>query len=188
MIIIGVGDNQMRPEIMRTNKKIHEEAAAVLYGENWFSWSLDGVGYQPMWYFLPLKRTRCPHHYSRLITKICIVISTKGDENDPFQADTLYWTHTNVDDACKKLTLNDLKILTVDFYSGSRYRNGGSERMGHYAERCLEPLKKCRAEKVSIHSVDGNSAILKLTRIAVSHQQTRFSSLCSGTESRDRRS
>ena len=28
------------PEIMRTNKKIHKGAAAILYGENRFTWSI----------------------------------------------------------------------------------------------------------------------------------------------------
>ena len=104
-IVIGEGDNQMHPEIMRTNQKIHEEAAAVLYGEDWFSWSLDGDGDQPMWHCPWLKTIQCSRHYSRLITKICIIISCKGDEDDPFQTDTLYWTRRNVEDACKKLTL-----------------------------------------------------------------------------------
>lgn len=34
LVVIGKGDNQMHPEIMRTNKSMHDEAAAVLYGEN----------------------------------------------------------------------------------------------------------------------------------------------------------
>ncbi len=188
LIEIGEADNQMHPEIMRANKRIHEEAAAVLYGENWFTWSIYGDEYRPMWHCPLLRIIECPRHYSRIITKIRVMISTSGDENDPTQADAIYWTTINVNHACKKLTLNDLKILKVDFYNALGYRYGGSACKGYYGERCLEPLKKCRAEKVSIQSVNGYAAVLKLTGVVVSHQHICFSSLCRGIESRDRRS
>ena len=139
---------------MRTNKNIHEEAAAVLYGENWFTWSLYGDQYRPMWRWSEAEKIKCPRHYSRLITKMRLLISTKGDENDPTQADAIYLTTTNVKHACKKFAFNDFKILKVDFYNGLSYRYGGSARKGYYGERCLEPLKKCRAENVSIDSFD----------------------------------
>ncbi|KAF6238376.1 hypothetical protein HO173_003656 [Letharia columbiana] len=115
MVEIGEGDNQMHPEIMRTNKKIHDEAAAVL----------------------------------RLITKLRLYVSTRGNEHDRTQAVAIYWTTINVNHVCKKLTLNDLKILKVDFYNALGRKHGGSARKGYYGERCLEPFKKCRAEKRS---------------------------------------
>ncbi|CAF9934081.1 MAG: hypothetical protein ALECFALPRED_005841 [Alectoria fallacina] len=137
---------------MRTNKNIHEEAAAVLYGENWFTWSLYGDQYRPMWRWSEAEKIKCPRHYSRLITKMRLLISTKGDENDPTQADAIYLTTTNVKHACKKFAFNDFKILKVDFYNGLSYRYGGSARKGYYGERCLEPLKKCRAENFLINT------------------------------------
>ena len=162
MVEIGEGDNQMHPEIMCTSKKIHKEAAAVLYGENWFTWSIYGMGYVPMWHTLdrlytpytPLsKPPECPRHYSRLITKMRLEVSTRGDEHDPTQADAIFWTTMNLQHACKVLSLNDFKILKVDFWNGLGRRHGGSARTGYYGERCLEPLKRCRAEKVSVDSV-----------------------------------
>ncbi len=156
------GDNHMYPEIMCTNKKIHKEAAAVLYGENWFTWAIYGMGYVPMWHTLdrlyrpytPLSEPpECPRHYSRLITKMRPEVSTRGDERDPTQADAIFWTTMNLQHACKVLSLNDFKILKVDFWNGLGRRHGGSARTGYYGERCLEPLKRCRAEKVSVDSV-----------------------------------
>ena len=64
MVDIGEGDNQMHPEIMRTNKKIHDEASAVLYGENWFTWSLYGDKYRPIWRWPDFGKTECPRHSS----------------------------------------------------------------------------------------------------------------------------
>lgn len=150
-IEIGEGDNQMHPEIMRTNKKIHDEAAAVLYGENWFTWSVYGMDWSPMWQDTPSDKKLCPRRYSRLITKMRLSISTCGDANDPTQGDALYWTTTNLQSTCKILTLNNFEILLVDFFNALGYRHGGS---GHYGERCLEPLKKCRAKKVSLGSIN----------------------------------
>lgn len=150
MITIGEGDNQMHPEIMRTNKKIHEEAAAVLYGENWFEWSVLGMGYEAMWHWPYQKKAVCSRRYSRLITKMRLLVNTRGDDNDPTQADAIFWTTDNLKGVCKVLSLNDFKILKVDFYNGLGYRHGGE---GYYGQSCLEPLKKCRAEKVYIDSV-----------------------------------
>ncbi|CAD6568189.1 MAG: hypothetical protein ASARMPRED_001447 [Alectoria sarmentosa] len=162
MIEIGEGDNQMHPEIMRTNRNIHNEAAAVLYGENWFTWGLYGDQYRPMWRSPEAEKIECPRHYSRLVTKMRLMISTKGDENDPTQSDAIYWTITNVKHACKKLTLNDFKILKVDFYNALGYRYGGSARKGYYGESCLEPLKRCRAEKFLINGYASPAYAAKL--------------------------
>ena len=120
----------MHLEIMRTNKTIHNEAAAVLYGENWFPWSLYGDQYRPMWRFPEGERILCPRRYSRLITKMHLIISTRGDENDPTQSDAIFWITRYLKSTCKAFTLNDFKILKVDFYNGLRYRYGGSARKG----------------------------------------------------------
>lgn len=117
----------------------------------------------------------------------------RGDENGPTQRGARNLITTNVHHACEILALNDFKILKVDFSNGLGRRCPSSARKGFYIERCLEPLKKCRAEKVSIHSVDECAAVLKLTSIVVPHPcicffRFCFSNLCSGVESRDRRS
>ena len=136
-IFIGEGDNQMHPEIMRTNKKIHKEAAAVLYGENTFEWSLYGHEYLSLWHFMQGASTSCPRHYSRLITKLHLDVSTRGYD----------YAIKNIQHACKVLALNDFKTLKVDFY------HPGSRGKVWYGERYLEPLKKCRAEEVSVDSL-----------------------------------
>lgn len=150
LVVIGDGDNQMHPEIMRTNKSIHDEAATVLYAENWFSWSLYWDQYRPMWRFSRGEKRLCPRRYSRLITKMHLIVSTRSNENNPTKSNAIFWTMRNLRSTCKAFTLNDVKILKVDFYNGLGYRHGGSARKGYYGERCLEPLKVCRAEKVSI--------------------------------------
>ena len=167
-VLILKGANRMHPEIMRTNKKIHEEAAFVLYGENWFRWSLGGVEYTPMWQWREHESAVCPRHYSRLITKMSLTISNDGDGHDP--TDAIWWTTQNLKHACKVLALNDFKILKVDFYNSAREMSEG--------ERCLTPLKKCRAEKVSVGSVNGYAATPKLTSIAVPYQEYCCSTLC----------
>ena len=98
-----------------------------------------------------------------------LIVSTRGDENDPTQSDAIFWTTRNLRSTCKAFTLNDFKILKVDVYNGLRYRYGGSARKGYYGERCLEPLKVCRAEKVSIGYVEERGPSVKLTSIAVSY-------------------
>lgn len=153
-IEIGEEDNQMHPEIMRTNKKIHKEAAAVLYGENWFTWSLYGMGDEdPMWYWPRSKKFVCHRRYSRLIQKMRIDISTRGDDHDPTQADAIFWTASNLRKACKVLNLNNFKILEVDFYNALGFKHFGK---GYNGQHCLEPLKRCRAEKVSINPVQNS--------------------------------
>ena len=187
MIEIGGWDNRMHPEIMCANKRIHEEASAVLYGENWFTWTLCGAGYQPMWTSPLDKMPRCPRRYSRLVTKMCLVVETLGNETDPPGAgDAIYWTTVNVDNACKTFALNHFQILKVDFYSELGYMYGGSARGGYYGERCLESLKKCTARKVSV--IDECAADAKLTNVEVPYQLLCFFGLRSGIEGRDRRS
>ena len=143
-------NGEMHPEIMRTNKRIHEEAAAVLFGENWFAWSTYGNGYWPIFHWRDHGTTKCQRRYSRLITKIRLIVSVHGDDMHQTRADIFVCINRNLEHACKVLSLADLKILTVNFYNSMDRRYGGSARNGYFGERCLEHLKNCRAEKVSI--------------------------------------
>ena len=166
LIEIGTGPYEIYTEIMCTNGNIHEEAAAVLYGENWFEWSVYGMQYQAMWHWPWQKTFVCSRRYSRLIKKMCLIVNTRGDENDPTQADAIFWTSTNLQRVCKVLTLNDFKILKVDFCNGLGYKYGGT---GYFGQTCLEPLKKCRAEKVNINSVPNFSLLqfLQATKFSI---------------------
>lgn len=144
-------NHEMHPEIMRTKKKIHEEAAAVLYGENWFTWDLFGRLLQPIWHGLDHETTLCPRRYSRLITKLHLMVSTRGGRlGHTGRVDAIFWTTTNLKQACQMLSLNDFNILMVSFYNDGAFGHG---RKRYWGQRCLEPLKKCRAEKVGLNHV-----------------------------------
>ena len=138
MIEIGGRHYHMHTKIMCTNKRLHNEAAAVLYGENWYVWSLYTI---------------CPRHYSRLITKMRLVIEVYDIPS------SAYWIGESVRRVCKTLSLNDFKVLVVDYQDYHEYNIRQQSRT-----RCLEPLSKCRAQKVSIKSAYECSAVLKLTR------------------------
>ncbi|KAL9133423.1 MAG: hypothetical protein Q9175_005400 [Cornicularia normoerica] len=76
----------------------------------------------------------------------------RRDENGPTQRGARNLITTNVHHACEILASNDFKILKVDFSNGLGCRCPSSARKGFYRERCLEPLKKCRAEKFLINA------------------------------------
>ena len=90
------------------------------------------------------------------------------------KTDAMYLTTTNFHRACQKLALNDLKILKIDFINSLGRRLPDWTHNGYYAERCLEPLKKCRAQKVSVDSVRGCTTGLKLTSFVAPHQCVYF--------------
>ena len=150
--------SNLHPAIMRTNKKIHEEAAAVLYGENLMEWAINGYYRCKMWHYWPSERTSLPRHYSRLITRVFLDINFNGDDADPSaQAvmNAFNEIQANIEDTCKKLTLNDLKYLNVSFtnsYTGGPLMNGlgGTRFPGkpYVGQNCLLPLKKVRAVEV----------------------------------------
>lgn len=62
--------------------------------ENWFTWDLYGCQYQSMWLLPDFDKTLCRRHYSRLITKMCLNISTKGEKNGIALADVMYLMFT----------------------------------------------------------------------------------------------
>ena len=145
--------SDLHPAILRTNKKIHTEASIVLWGMNLFKWSLWGDQSRPMWHPDPYlgssHKTQITRRCSRLITRMHLTVSLKGDENDPYQSKTIYWTTANLDNACKKLCLNDLEFLMVDFYNGfTGSAFGRYQGVRYYGQHCLEPLKKVRAQRV----------------------------------------
>ena len=153
LMIDFLDDNhRMHPEIMRTNKRIHEEAATVLYGENWFAWNIYGFRYVPMFHrgMDQCHATLCPRRYSRLITKVSLSVNVRGSEWDQTLAEIFVCIDKSLEHACKVLSLTDLKILMVNFYNSLSWENGRSVPNRYHRERCLEPLKNCRAEKVSI--------------------------------------
>lgn len=126
MIELGEEDNhEMHPEIMRTNKKIHQEAAAILYGENWVTEDILEIKKQPI-----RGVNRCPRHYSRLVTRMRLIVSTRGEVDSLAEAFALFWTTTNLKQICKVLSLNDVKILKVDIYNNLGHLYGGSARDG----------------------------------------------------------
>ena len=188
VVEFGEDNHEMHPQIMRTNKRIHEEAAAVLYGENWFTWSTYGYEFMPIFHEFQRETTQCPRHYSRLITRVDLSVNVKGAGNTQTIPEMFFWLTTNLKHACKVLTLSDLKILKVDFYNSLAWEFGGSAHSGYFGERCLEPLKKCRAEKVSMDYTGECIAGLKLISKVVPRQQICFPTLCCGIESRNRRS
>lgn len=159
--IRGFSDKGLHPRILACNRKIHDEAAAVLYGENRFTYVFDGHCPMKLWHTIGSDKTILPRRYSRLVTRIRIVVSFKGDDNDPsWQAVMQGFDQTlaNMDDVCNKLRLNDLKWLKVYYinsYTGGPVQAiflGGGRFAGkpYMGENCLLPLLKVRATQVSL--------------------------------------
>ena len=128
-------------------------------------------------------------HYSRLIAKMRLVVCFEGTEfnwrADPI-SERYIWVTKTLQNACKVLSLNDVKFLKVEYFNDLGWHCSSSRR--GLGERCLEPLKKCRAERVSVASIQIFPLNLKLILTAVRHQYQHFSSLRDGLENRDRRS
>ena len=68
-----------------------------------------------MWLLPDFDKTLCPRHYNRLITKMCLNISTQGEKNGVALVDVMYLTTTNVYRARQRQALNVLEILKIDF-------------------------------------------------------------------------
>ena len=135
-IYIGKETYHMHPRIMRTNTKMHKEAAAVLYGENWFAWSI---------------RTRCARHYVRLITRMRLGIEVM---DFPSPDNRFRFISHSVQRLCETLCLNDFKVLIVDYedHHDSHMRQWGKES-------CLNHFQNCRAHIVSIRSAHQCSTV-----------------------------
>jgi len=153
-----VDEMPLHTNILRCNKNIHDEAAAVLYGENCFEWDMRGDRNRKLWHRDGSAKTCVPRKYSRLITMVRLKVDFRGDDNDPsWQAvmNGFDQTKANLDHACELLTLNDLKVLAVVFhntYTGGpdSYPLGGARFPGkpYAGEHCLLPLLKLRANRV----------------------------------------
>lgn len=156
----------LHPAILRGNRKIHDEAASVLYGENTFKHTLAGFQHIKLWHSYGCEgKTTLSRRYSRLITKVFLYLDLAGDDNDPSMhavLDAAATLRSNIDGAARKLALNDLRLLKIRFrnaytggplnyFRGDWYRFGGNPFWG---QDCLEPLLKTRATRVSYHSGD----------------------------------
>ena len=152
---------EMHPAILRCNKKIHDEAASVLYGENTFYFMLSGREWIGLWHPYGAKyKTRLSRRYSRLITKVFLDLDLAGSDSDPgiyAVLDAIAILRSNIDEAARKLALNDLTLLKIRFrnaYTGGPlcpFRDGWSRFGGNPfgGQECLMPLLKIRATRVS---------------------------------------
>ena len=138
--------------ILCCSKRIHDEGAAVLYGENTFNWYCRSA------------RTFLPRRYSRLIKRIQLLITFPGDENGASSqavVDAFQRLQVNLEYACKELTLNDFTLLSISVRHGYVDRLGYTGRLywdeaavtGHFKELyagkgCLMPLMRLRATRV----------------------------------------
>ena len=142
---------ELDPSILRTNKKIHDEAAAILYGENFFSWHLRGDRPRKLWHWgSRLDGTYIPRRYSRLMTKVHLHVTFVGVSSDPSDQavmNAFYQLQENIAHACGKLALNDLTKLKISYVNVYRRRLEGRRDVG---EDCLEILMKLRSSKVSL--------------------------------------
>ena len=152
----------MYPAILSTNKKIHEEAIGVLYGENCFEFTVDGFKGAGLWHFLygPLfqKRGRqVPRKYTRLITKVFLTVEPRMWAID----DSLYPLTKSLDVVAEKLIINNLKLLKVTFRGFLGIEEEGGRT---HDPKCLVPLLKIRATRVST-IVQGSSIRKRLMTI-----------------------
>ena len=151
---------RLHPQILACNRKIHDEAATVLYGENCFTWEV--VGYYPdkLWHDFESEKTVISRRYSRLVTRMHISVSFRGDDYDisgPAIQKAYDQTLANMENVCEKLRLNDLKYLEVYYinsYTGGPYQAamfGGGNLLGdlYEGQTCLLPLLSVRATQVS---------------------------------------
>ncbi len=146
---------ELHTAIMFTNHQIHDEAAAVLYGENVFTWAVYGVEATKLWQQGGHDKPKLPDRYTRLITKLYLEVNFQSDEG-VLTSEGMYagfsMARTNLGRACKKLARNPvMKEVTVNFlnkYTGGPFmaRMGLSRFPGnpYKGEKILEPLKLLR--------------------------------------------
>lgn len=143
------------PVILRTNKQIHEESASVLYGENIFTWPVNGLCPRRMWHSAGSDKSRIPRHYSLLITKLHFLIGVSGSNGDWMKRrKAIFSTRESLQEACTQLAGNNLNLFYVYFESVNSVRLSPSSERHIKAiseeQLCLEPLKDVRARKVSL--------------------------------------
>lgn len=149
----------LHPQILACNRKIQDEAATVLYGENCFTWTVVGLYPLELWHGFETEKTVISRRYSRLITRMHISVSFRGDDGDisgPAIQKAHDQTLANMENVCEKLRLNDLKYLEVYYinsYTGGPCAAmlGGGNLLGnpYEGQTCLLPLLSVRATQVS---------------------------------------
>lgn len=144
------------PAILQSNKLVHREASAVLYGDNAFSWLVHGVRRTTMWHLPNSGKTFLPRHYSRLITKIRLLVDIEfsGPLGSP---DDFPVVEGNLSEVSTKLALNDLRFVKVDvfyprFWLERTVTSTVLEKRKSAVQRCLAPLRMVRADRVSFWS------------------------------------
>lgn len=145
----------LHPGILRTNKLIHKEASAVLYGENPFSWCASALIRMPVWHMADPRKTFLPRHYSCLITKMHLFvdlrITVKKESLAPYNFSIM---EENLKDFSSTFAPNNLKVLKVDirhprFWLERTVTSTIFEKRKSALQRCLAPLRMTRAGRVS---------------------------------------
>ena len=145
------------PGILRTNKLIHKEASAVLYGENPFSWCANGLIRMPVWHLSDLSKPFLPRHYSCLITKMHLFVDLRITKRVismvPYGFAIM---ELNLKDFSSSFARNNLKILKVDirhprFWQERTVTGAVLEKRKSALQKCLAPLGMIRAGRVSFH-------------------------------------
>lgn len=146
------------PAILQSNKLIHREASVVLYGENAFSWLVHGVRRTTMWHLPNSSNTFLPRHYSRLITKIRLLVDIEfsGPLGSP---DDFPVVKSNLSEVSTELALNDLRFVKVDvfyprFWLERTVTSTVLEKRKSAVQRCLTPLRMVRARGFSMEHSD----------------------------------
>lgn len=143
------------PGILRTNKLIHKEASAVLYGENPFSWCASALLRMPVWHLADPSRTFVPQHYSCLITKMHLFVDLRISKRVmsiiPYGFCII---ELNLKDFSSSFARNNLKVLKVDirhprFWLERTVTGAVLEKRKSDLQRCLAPLRMIRAGRVS---------------------------------------
>ena len=135
----------MHPAILSTNKKIHAEGASVLYWENCFQYTVDGLKGPRLWHFEKAMgrkpRLRVPGKYTKLITKLCLEVVPHMWAIE----DSLAPLTKSLDIVAKKLITNNLRLLKINFRGCLLVEE---QRGMSHNPKCLESLLKIRAARV----------------------------------------
>lgn len=92
------------------------------------------------------------------------MVSTRGGGlGHTGRVDAIFWTTTNLKQACQMLSLNDFNILMVSFYNDGAFGHGSKR---YWGQRCLEPLKKCRAERWALTMYHGFEAYRRYSSLS----------------------
>ena len=146
------------PPILRSNKLIHMEASVVLYGENVFSWLVHSdrrtaMWHLPKWHLPNSGKIFLPRHYSRLITKIRLLVDIEcsGPLGSP---DDFPVVEGNLSNVSTELALNELRFVKVDvfyppFWLERTVTSTVLRKRRNAVQKCLAPLRTIRADRVS---------------------------------------